>query len=180
MPRYVALLRGVNVGGKNKLPMADLAEACTNLGCMSVRTYIQSGNVVFEATAKLASGLPVALTAAIEERLGLRVPVVMRSSVELAATLEGNPFLAAGVPADRLYVAFLADTPTPDRAAALDPERSPGDAMELRGRDLYLHYPVSQGRTKLTNDYFDRTLRTVSTVRNWRTVEALVSMLASM
>lgn len=80
MPAYVALLRAVNVGGNNKLPMQDLAAICTELGCLSVRTYIQSGNVVFEATAKLAAGLPVALAAAIEERFGFRVPVITRSA----------------------------------------------------------------------------------------------------
>ncbi len=177
MPAYVALLRGINVGGKNKLSMQDLAAVFTELGCLSVRTYIQSGNVVFEANAQGAAGLPVSVASAIEERFGLRVPVLTRSASELAAILEGNPFLARGVSTDYLHVAFLADRPTPDRAAALDPARSTPDEFVLAGREVYLHLPNGVARTKLTNDYLDRTLRTVSTVRNWRTVETLKSML---
>lgn len=179
MPVYVALLRGINVGGKNKLPMQDLAAIFTDLGCLSVRTYIQSGNVVFEANAQGAAGLPVSAAAVIEERFGFRVPVLTRSAKELTAVLAGNPYLARGVPTDTLHVAFLADQPAPVRARALDPARSAPDEFALAGRDLYLYLPNGVARTKLTNDYLDRTLRTVSTVRNWRTVQALASMLPS-
>lgn len=177
MPHYVALLRGINVGGNNKLPMADLAAIFTDLGATNVRTYIQSGNVLFEAPARAASALPGAATAAIEARLGLRVPIVMRSASEFAAALEGNPFVERDTDTDHLYVAFLATAPSEARTAALDPARFSPDAFEVRGREIYLHFPNGAGRSKLTNDYFDRTLATTSTIRNWRTVEALASML---
>ncbi len=167
------------MGGKNRLPMADLAGLVTELGCKHVRTYIQSGNVLLEAPAAAAKRLPAALTALIEERTGLRVPVVVRSSSELASVLANNPFLARGVAPSALHVAFLADTPSTARGAALDASRSPGDEFQLVGRDVYLYLPSGMGRTKLTSDYIDRTLGTTSTARNWRTVETLVAMLSS-
>lgn len=178
MPRYVALLRGINVGGKNKLPMTELTAIFEDLGAAHVRTYIQSGNVLFEANARIAAGLPSAVAAAIEERFGYRVPVVLRSASELARALEGNPFLQRGVTSEALHVAFLADTPAAARVAALDPARSAPDTFEVQGREIYLHLPNGVARSKLTNDYFDRTLGTVSTIRNWRTVEALAALLA--
>lgn len=177
MPSYVALLRGVNVGGKNRLPMADLAAVVAELGCSNVRTYIQSGNVVFEAPAATAKRLPADLTAALEERLRLRVPVVMRSASEMAAVLAGSPF-----PAERtewLHVGFLAGRPTPEALAALEPERFAPDQFAVVGSDVYLYYPNGLARSKMTNAYFDRALKTVSTVRNWRTVQTLASMLAN-
>lgn len=173
---YVALLRGINVGGNNKLAMRDLAALCEGLGCAAVRTYIQSGNVVFTADAGRAGGLAAALSQAIAQAHGLKVPVVLREAGELAAVAAGNPFLAAGADAARLYVAFLAEVPTADRVARLDPARSPPDAFAVVGRDIFLHYPEGLVRSKLTNDYFDRTLGTVSTVRNWNTVLKLAAM----
>jgi uncharacterized protein (DUF1697 family) len=106
----------------------------------------------------------------------LRVPVVTRTADELREVSEQNPFLAAGADAAALHVVFLADRPSPARAAALDPQRSPGDALALRGRDIYLHCPHGVARSKLTNDYFDSKLATVSTARNWKTVLRLLEL----
>src|SRR3990172_6115866 len=93
---HVALLRGVNVGGKNMLPMKDLAAMFTNAGCASVSTYIQSGNVVFEASPALSRRIPTLLERAISDRFGYHVPVVTRSGAELGNIVRGNPFLEAG------------------------------------------------------------------------------------
>src|SRR6266508_1263889 len=178
-PAHVALLRGINLGGRNKLPMKDLAALFAKAGCADVRTYIQSGNVVFRASEQVAARVPEQVRAAIEERFGLQVPVVLRTAEELRAASEHNPFLANGpdgVDTAALHVMFLDDEPTDERAAALDPERSPGDAFALRGREIYLHCPNGLARTKLTNDYFDRKLATTSTVRNWNTVLRLLEM----
>ncbi|MFN8638908.1 MAG: DUF1697 domain-containing protein [Dehalococcoidia bacterium] len=156
MPRYVALLRGVNVGGKNRLPMSDLAALVTELGCSNVRTYIQSGNVLFEAPAATARGLPGALSAALEERMRLRVPVVMRSASELASAIDANPFLARGVPSEALHVAFLAATPAATRGATLDASRSLEMSSPSWARILPL--PAERhGAVELTSDYLDCT-----------------------
>jgi uncharacterized protein (DUF1697 family) len=173
---YVALLRGINVGGKNSVPMAELSALFTEAGCAGVRTYIQSGNVVFQAGAALAAGLPAAMAKRIEARFGVRAPVVLRSADELAAALARNPFLAEGADPQALHVMFLAGEPGAASLAKLDPQRSPGDRFVVLGRDVYLHLPNGMARTKLTNDYFDRALATVSTVRNWRTATKLLEM----
>ena len=173
---HVALLRGINVGGKNKLTMADLAKLFAAAGCEGVRTYIQSGNVVFLADMKTAERIPGAVAGQIAARFGLEVPVVLRSAEELRRVAASNPFLKSGADPDALHVAFLAEAPDRRRAGALDPRRSPGDSFELRGREVYLHLPNGVARTKLTNAYLDATLGTKSTLRNWRTVRKLLEM----
>ena len=173
---YVALLRGVNVGGRNKLPMRELAAMFVEAGCEDVRTYIQSGNVVFRADPSVADGLTARITAAVAAGRGYQIPVAIRTAADLAGVVHGNPFLAAGADPSKLHVGFLAETPDPARVATLDPDRSPPDAFEVRGSEVYLHFPNGVARSKLTNVYFDRTLGTVSTVRNWRTVCKLQEM----
>ncbi len=173
---HVALLRGLNVGGKNRLPMKDLAEVFSAAGCLDVQTYIQSGNVVFGASAALAKRLPALVSAAISKAHGHQVPIVLRTAEELRAAARGNPFLKAGADPDALHVAFLAEVPTAAAVSALDPERSPGDDFAVRGRDVYLRLPNGVARTKLTNAYIDRTLGTISTLRNWRTLLALLEL----
>jgi len=171
---FVALLRGINVGGKNKLPMKDLVALFESAGCIDVRHYIQSGNLVFGAAAALAKRLPTVLPTAIERNFGLNVPVVVRSRDELRTVAKAHPLVDAGV--DALHVVFLADAPSPAAVASLDPNRSPPDAFVVRGREIYVACPNGAGNTKLTNAYFDSKLETVSTMRNWRTVQKLVEM----
>jgi uncharacterized protein (DUF1697 family) len=173
---YVALLRGINVAGKNMLPMAELVEIFDAAGCADVRTYIQSGNVIFSADRETSERIASVVAAEIDARFGLRVPVVLRSSAEIRKAAAANPFLERGAALETLHVAFLAAAPDRRRAAALDPERSPGDAFELRGRELYLHLSHGVAKTKLTNAYLDATLATTSTLRNWRTVLKLAEM----
>ena len=173
---YVALLRGINVGGKNKLPMVELAALFTEAGCSAVRTYIQSGNVVFGVAPGQAERLPELIARRIAERFDIRVPVVLRSAEQIREVARGNPFLEAGADLDALHVAFLASKPAPGRVAELDPNRSPPDAFRVIGREVYLFLPGGVARTKLTNGFFDSKLATISTVRNWRTVLKLLEM----
>ena len=181
MGTFVALLRGINVGGKNMLPMKDLVAMFERAGCGRVRHYIQSGNVVFDAPAPLAAKISSLVTADIAKRAGLRVPLVVRTSAELAKVARTNPFLvdsAEGHDPKTLHVLFLADAPEKKHAAALDPARSPPDRFTVRGREIFLSCPNGAGGTKLTNAYFDGALRTTSTGRNWRTVLTLAEMCA--
>jgi uncharacterized protein (DUF1697 family) len=173
---HVAFLRGINVGGRNRLPMKDLAALFTAAGCGDVRTYIQSGNVVFTAAAALAKKLPAAIEAAIRKRAGIQVPLVIRSPDELRAVAGGNPLLKAGAPPEMLHVGFLVDAPTAAQVAVLDPKRSPPDEFVVRGREVYFRFPNGLGRSKLTSAYFDSKLGTTITVRNWRTVQALLEL----
>jgi len=178
-PSFVALLRGINVGGKNKVPMKDLLAMFERAGAADTRHYIQSGNVVFRSSAAHAGRIPGLVSKDIERRHGLTVPVIVRSGAELRAIAEANPLLAAGADPDTLHVMFLAEAPGKKESAALDPRRSPPDSFTLAGREIYLCCPNGVARTKLTNAYFDSTLRTTSTARNWRTVLKLVEMSSS-
>jgi uncharacterized protein (DUF1697 family) len=176
----VALLRGINVGGKNKLPMRDLAAMFSEAGYTNVRTYIQSGNVVFSATPAAAKRLPGLIAQRIADGYGYRVPVVLRAANEFHQVAASNPFLRSAADAGTLHVAFLADLPDQRHIASLDPKRSPGDSFQVRGREIYLHLPNGVAGTKLTNNYFDSTLATTCTMRNWRTVLKLVEMTQSL
>ncbi len=174
--KYVALLRGINVGGKNGLPMKELAAMFVAAGCSEVTTYIQSGNVVFGAPARVAERLPDEIGRAIAERFGFQAPIVTRTDAEIRRIAEGNPFLADGADPDKLHVVFLADEPSDRAVHSLDARRSPPDRFVVNGSEIYLHCPDGFGRSKLTNGYFDSKLRTVSTVRNWRTVLKLLEL----
>jgi uncharacterized protein (DUF1697 family) len=172
---YVALLRGINIGGR-RLPMKDLAAMFVDAGCSHVTTYIQSGNVVFQANPAMAKRIPPRVAAAIKQRFGFDVPVVTRTDAELHDVARGNPFVPEGADPETLHVAFLVETPDAARIALLDCDRSPPDKFVVRGREIFLHCPNGVARTKLTNGYFDTKLGTVSTMRNWRTVLKLLEL----
>jgi uncharacterized protein (DUF1697 family) len=181
LSRHVALLRGINVGGKNMLPMKDLVGMFVAVGCEDVTTYIQSGNVVFSADAKVVEGLGSLISTQVQERFGLRVPVVLRTAAELKKVIRSNPFLQVGT-ADELilHVAFLADKPGAGLVAGLDAGRSTPDEFVVEGREIYMQLVKGVAGTKLTNAYFDSKLKTVSTMRNWRTVLKLAEMAEGM
>ncbi len=173
---FVALLRGINVGGKNMLPMRDLVAMFERAGCADVRHYIQSGNVVFRAAGTLAARVSQVIAGEIERAFRIDVPIVVRSGRELAGIAKGNPLIADGADPAACHVMFLADAPSKKKCAALDAGRSPGDSFVVKGREVYLHCPNGVGRTKLTNAYFDSALGTTSTGRNWKTVLKLNEM----
>jgi uncharacterized protein (DUF1697 family) len=178
LPNYAALLRGINVGGKNLLPMKDLSRLFAEAGCADVRTYIQSGNVLFRASPAKAGKLPVVIAKGIADQFGYRTPVLLRTVEDLGETIRNNPFLQAGAPENWLHVLFLESQPDDGRVAALDLDRSPPDAYLVRGREIFLQCPNGVGNTKLTNAYFDSKLATISTGRNWRTVLKLFELLS--
>ncbi|MBX7159847.1 MAG: DUF1697 domain-containing protein [Acidimicrobiia bacterium] len=173
---HVALMRGLNVGGKNRLPMVELAAAFEAEGCSDVRTYVQSGNVVFAAPAGVVEGLADAVAERLRAVHGITTPVVLRTGEEIATVVGANPFLARGEDIALQHVAFLSGVPAPADVESLDPDRSPPDEFAVVGREVYLHLPGGVGRTRITNAYLDRRLGVVSTARNWRTVLALADM----
>jgi uncharacterized protein (DUF1697 family) len=175
-PTHLALLRGINVSGKNKLLMKDLIKMFVQTGCDNVRSYIQSGNIIFTAAPALSTQIPALITAKIAHRFGYQIPVVMRTAKELDAIVRNNPFLKAGAPEETLHVMFLADLPSPSSVAALDANRSSGDAFLARGQEVYLQLPNGVANGKLTNAWFDAKLATTSTARNWRTVVKLFAL----
>jgi uncharacterized protein (DUF1697 family) len=170
---YVALLRGVNVGGRTKIAMAALRDTCAAAGCQDVVTYIQSGNVVLRSPLP-ADKLRAALERAIAADFGFSPAVMLRTAKEMAAVLERNPF--PEVDPQSVHVGFLPAPPGAEAKRCLaalecDPER-----VTVVGRELYLHLPNGVGRASLPVQ-IDRCLRpTPMTVRNWRTVTKLIEL----
>jgi uncharacterized protein (DUF1697 family) len=167
--RYVGLLRGVNLGGRNRLSMAELRTLAESLGYREVRTFIQSGNLVFSASKRVA---PAVLEAAIATRFGLEVPVVLRTGAELEAAVRANPFAEADL--SRLHVGFMAGPPAASALAGL--ERGPflPEEFAVQGADVYLYLPEGVARTKLPR-YLERRLGPM-TVRNWKTLGSLAEL----
>jgi uncharacterized protein (DUF1697 family) len=175
---HVALLRGINVGGKNSLPMKALAEEFVAAGCGDVRTFIQSGNVIFSAPPeKDESELARLLGARLAERFSYTAALVLRTTEELRAAIANNPYLALGAPEESLHVMFLTAAPDAEAVKKLDPDRSPGDEYEVIGREVYLRLPNGMARSYLTNAYFDTKLGVTSTARNWRTTTKLLELM---
>ncbi len=178
-PAWVALLRGINVGGHRKLPMADLRGLLDGLGYSDVATYIQSGNAVF-TSGDAEPAIVEAISSAILERFGFEVPVVVRSAAEVASVAATHP-LGAGEPDEaKLHVMFLSEAPRRGRVADLDAATFAPDEVSLDGRELYIHYAEGAGRSKLTTDAVERALGTSATARNWRTVGKLAEMVAAL
>lgn len=168
MPVWIGLLRAVNVGGR-KLSMADVVTVTTACGGTGVRTYLQSGNVVFSGSRRVADSLSGALS----EAAGFDVPVLLRSAAQMAAVVAGQQYDG---PESAWHVTFLESKPAAGAVSALDPAAYGGDEFAVRGREVYLRTPGGYGRTKLNNAFFERKLGVVATTRNWRTVCALAEM----
>lgn len=174
---HVALLRGVNVGGKNKIAMGMLAGEFEKAGASAVRTYIQSGNVLFSpGPRRTPARIADAVGVAIERQLGFKPVIVVRTAAETCRVSTAHPLAAKARGGKGLYVGFLDRRPTAASVMRLDPDRSPGDEFEVRGAEIFLLY--SAAKTRLTNTYIDNTLGVTSTMRNWRTVCMLAEMLA--
>ena len=176
MSRKVALLRGVNVGGR-KLPMAALRELCTELGWRDVETYIQSGNVVFAAPGK-AAALEAALERAIDKLFGMKVPVIVRSESQLQAYLDGNPFPEAAREAPNWLLLLVAKQPPAKGAeTALTARATAGEQVGRADDGLWIRYPEGVGTSKLSPTMIDRLVGSPATGRNHRTVAKLLEML---
>jgi uncharacterized protein (DUF1697 family) len=174
---WVALLRGINVGGHKKVLMADLRALCTSLGFGSVATYIQSGNVVFRAREADSTRVASKLQKGIAATFGFDVDVVVRDVAGLEAAVDGNPFLAEGVEdTSKLHFTFLAEVPAKAARAEFGSYRMGVDELRLVGREAYLHCPQGLGKTKFTPTFIERRLGTAATTRNWRTVTTLLEM----
>lgn len=183
MTPMVALLRSVNVGGRNRVPMAELRALAESLGFGSVQTYVQSGNLVFTGSGSAAS-VARSLEEGIATAFGLDVAVVVRKADQLARILGSNPFAVPGVDPKTVHVTFLAGQPASERAeelirtaAGAGPDRTFGDdRFELAGTEVFLHCPGGYGVTKLNNAFFERRTGVAATTRNWRTVTTLGTM----
>lgn len=177
MGTFAAMLRSVNVGGRNRLAMTDLRAVVSSLGFADATTYLQSGNVVFTGPGS-APAAARAVEARLAADLGLTVPVIARSASQLRGVLDGNPLPSRDVDPKTIHVTFLADRPAGRSVTELErlAGQFGGDRFEVSGTHVYLHCPGGYGETKLNNAYLERRLGVTATTRNWRTVTALAEL----
>jgi uncharacterized protein (DUF1697 family) len=175
MKTYVALFRGINVGGKSMLPMKDLVTLLEDLGAQNVKTYIQSGNVVFQSEETNASLLSNDISVAIKMRRGLEPRVLLLEPRELERVVESNPFREAESEPKTLHVYFLASVPPTPDLDALESLRGDDERFALKDGAFYLHAPDGIGRSKLAANA-EKLLGVSATARNWRTVCKIVAM----
>ncbi len=188
---FIALLRGINVGGRNTVPMAELRSLASGLGWMDVRTYIQSGNVVFrmarsseaatEPGTEIEAGSVAALEAELERAIGshfgFSVPVIVRSAAAWSGHLAANPFPDASAVEPNLVMLALSKAPL--REGVVDELRehaTNGERIHLAGDALWIHYVGGVGRSKISPGLLDRIVGSPVTTRNWRTAVKLAEM----
>jgi uncharacterized protein (DUF1697 family) len=174
--RYVALLRGINVGKAHQLGMPRLAELLGARGHENVRTHLRSGNVVLDSPLGEAE-LAADLTGAIEKEFGFAVPVVVRTGKELAALVDDDPFATVSTDPARYLVTFFPEPPARDRVTSLPPVEGGGEYL-VRGRELYLWLPDGVANTPLAAWKWDKLLGVAGTGRNWNTVTKLAELSA--
>lgn len=177
MNTYIALLRGINVGGNKLIKMQELKAMFQALQYTNVRTYIQSGNVIFESEAASGEELAGVISRQIRETFGFEVPVMIRTLEELEAAIAGNPFaLEEPEASKRLYVSFLAAEPAAEALEKLRPYEDGADKLRVIGKEMYTLYEVSVSESPLFKVPFDKLLGTAVTARNWNTLNKVAAL----
>lgn len=177
MTRYAILLRGVNVGTKNSLPMAKLRALLTKLGCTNVQTYVQSGNAVLDTKLSEAT-LTKAIEDSLEVYMGRPIATTVRTLEQMAAVVAGNPFARVSTNPAYLCVTFVSCAPTKAEVAPLHAQDWRPELFQVAGQEIYTWHPNGQGRSPLAAALGKLPLRGAVTTRNWNTVQRLVEMLA--
>lgn len=173
---WVALLRGINLGPRNRVAMADLRRTFEAAGCTSVQTYIQSGNVVFRHAGSDREALAAGLERAVKKELNVSAAIVLRTFAELAKVARAHPF---GQDNSHTVVTFLAEKPSPAAVRSLAKLEIGEDRYRVVGQDAFLHYPNGFQGARLTGALLERRLGVPGTARNWRTVLKLAELAES-
>lgn len=177
---YIALLRGINVSGQKKIKMADLRVLMDKLGFFEVQTYIQSGNIVFQAKPEKPELLAERIKDGILAEYGWEVPVLVMQATDIKSAISGYPW--AEKPdrtPEQIYLTFLETTPDPDRVAALDQSAYAPEEFVLSNKVIYFFSPNGYGRAKMNNNFFEKKLKVKATTRNWRSTNKLLEMAKS-
>lgn len=168
--RYIVLLRGINVSGKNKLPMADLRALLSELGYQNIQTYIQSGNIILDSE-KEKSILEKEIKEGIKSRFGYDVPVISRTVEGVINAIENNPYPVENEKV--IAVIFLSDAVT---MTAIEINKADDDKFTVLKDVVYIYCPNGFGRSKLTINVFEKKLNVIATSRNWRTTSKLLEL----
>ena len=181
MPVLISLLRGVNVGGHHKIKMEELRSVYGELGFTDVRSYVQSGNVLFKSRAAGSAKLAGRIEDAIEQKWGFRPAVILRTLAEMAAVVETNPFDGRDdVAPNHLAVIFLGAAPAAKAVQSITAMSWAPEEVRLAGRELFIHFPNGMGQSKLAPNSLEKILNTAGTARNWNTVTKLLAMAKEM
>jgi uncharacterized protein (DUF1697 family) len=175
MARHVVLLRGINLGPRNRVAMPALREALEEAGFENVRTHLQSGNVVLESSAKPEAVLQE-VERVISERFGLEIAVVVRTRAQLAAVVKRNPLGKVATEPKRYQVSFLSEKLPAKVVRELEAVAAPGEQVVAAGREVYAWHPDTIARSKLWAKLAGKDLGVTATARNWATVEALLAL----
>ncbi len=177
MPVFVSFLRGINVGGNKTIPMGALKALYEGLGFESVKTHLNSGNVIFTAKERSTAKLSATIEAAIERDFGFPPAVILRDAAALGRIVETNPFPAmAKDDPSHLVVMLLAGKPDKDAAKRIADAYQGVEEVWIAGEEAYVTYPNGIGKSKLTNTLLEKHLRVAGTARNWNTVTKLLAM----
>ncbi len=176
MIKKIAVLRGINVGGKRKILMADLRSLCETLGLINVKTYIQSGNLIFESN-KSNTELENILEKAITEKFGFDVPVIVRAYNELKSSVNRNPFINQNVDINQLHLIFLKENPSIENIEKTLTYNFEPDQFEIENKEVFLRCPGKYHQSKLSNTFFEKELQVSATTRNWKTVSKLLELI---
>jgi uncharacterized protein (DUF1697 family) len=180
MPVYIAMLRGINVSGQKIIKMESLRASLASLGFEEVRTYIQSGNIVFKTVTTVPAGLAGKIANTILDDFGFAVPVLVRTKEELAGVIQANPLLKwKGIDEARLHVTFLSAAAPKGSEEILKSLARQSELFAVGGREIYLHCPDGYGDTKLSNNAIEKAFAVPATTRNWKTVNILSVMVGS-
>lgn len=177
MGTYICLLRGINVSGQRLIKMTELVAVYEALKCRNVRTYVQSGNVVFDSVASDSGKLAASIEQRIADEFGFPVSVLIRKASDLARVLKRNPFLSRkDIDASKLHVTFLNKAPTKEQLCGVEAVNAGMDEFLVSGKEVFLYCPGGYGKTKLTNNFFEKKFRDSATTRNWNTINRLCEM----
>jgi uncharacterized protein (DUF1697 family) len=168
------MLLGINIRGHKKIKMEDLTELYASLGFKNVRSYIQSGNIIFDSPDPNALNLIHQIEEKIGNAFGFDVVVLIRIRNEIEKLVKNNPF--AEKDKNKLYVTFLSDTPAKSTLSELSKVKSKPEDFLITGREIYLFCPNGYGRSKVTNNFFEKKLKLPATTRNWKTVNKLLEL----
>jgi uncharacterized protein (DUF1697 family) len=175
--KLALLLRGINVGGNNKVPMSDLKVMLADLGYEDIKTILNSGNAVVDTSDSPAEA-ESAVSQAIASRLGLKIDVMARTHKELAAVVKADPLGSLATNPSHYAVAFLRSEPPKNALEAVDPETYAPECWKLIGRELFIWYANGQAKTKLVGGFWEKQLKMAATARNWNTVVKLRDLTA--
>lgn len=172
--KYVAFLRGINVGGKNKIKMETLREVCSAIGFENVKTYINSGNIIFETSKSDNQKLAEKIEKAIEKEFGLKIKTIVRSTAEIKNIVENNPFDGQFENDKDLHVFFLDEEMPKEKADLLLSNNNENEQYLVRDREIFCLLRISVLDSLMGKDYIGKKLKVSATARNWRTVNKVL------